>query len=191
MKWRCFSLPTPHSSCHEDKICKVLATLHSSLSFLAHKSFPSLSIVPSSTFDCDCLMAETEWQNWTGKKLRLTANCPELTEIGVLLSPKAIYIYIFEKEMATHSSSLAWQIPWMEKPGGLQSMGVTKIWTQLRDTHIYTHTYVYIHTHILRKELVVPVHGCVVRDIKFPRSFCKLNFIENSRLFSKQGAWNF
>ena len=27
-----------------------------------------------------------------------------------------------EKEMATHSSTLAWKIPWMEEPGGLQSM---------------------------------------------------------------------
>ena len=28
-----------------------------------------------------------------------------------------------EKEMATHSGILAWEIPWTEKPGGLQSMG--------------------------------------------------------------------
>ena len=28
-----------------------------------------------------------------------------------------------EKEMATHSSTLAWRIPWTEEPGGLQSMG--------------------------------------------------------------------
>ena len=28
-----------------------------------------------------------------------------------------------EKEMATHSSTLAWRIPWMEEPGGLQSVG--------------------------------------------------------------------
>ena len=28
-----------------------------------------------------------------------------------------------EKEMATHSSILAWEIPWTEEPGGLQSMG--------------------------------------------------------------------
>ena len=28
-----------------------------------------------------------------------------------------------EKEMATHSSTHAWKITWMEKPGGLQSMG--------------------------------------------------------------------
>ena len=29
---------------------------------------------------------------------------------------------ILEKEMATHSSTLAWKIPWKEEPGGLQSM---------------------------------------------------------------------
>ena len=28
-----------------------------------------------------------------------------------------------EKEMATHSSILAWKFPWTEEPGGLQSMG--------------------------------------------------------------------
>ena len=35
--------------------------------------------------------------------------------------------YPLEKEMATHSSSLAWRIPWTEKPGGLQSMGSQKV----------------------------------------------------------------
>ena len=29
-----------------------------------------------------------------------------------------------EKEMAIHSSTFAWKIPWMEEPGGLQSMGL-------------------------------------------------------------------
>ena len=29
-----------------------------------------------------------------------------------------------EEEMATHSSILAWEIPWIEEPGGLQSMGL-------------------------------------------------------------------
>ena len=32
-----------------------------------------------------------------------------------------------EKEMATHSSILAWEIPWTEEPGGLQSMGLQRI----------------------------------------------------------------
>ena len=31
-----------------------------------------------------------------------------------------------EEGMATHSSILAWRIPWTEEPGGLQSMGVAK-----------------------------------------------------------------
>ena len=31
-----------------------------------------------------------------------------------------------EKELAIHSSSLAWEIPWKEEPDGLQFMGVTK-----------------------------------------------------------------
>ena len=34
-----------------------------------------------------------------------------------------------EKEMATHSSILVWEIPWTEEPGGLQSMGSQKSWT--------------------------------------------------------------
>ena len=33
-----------------------------------------------------------------------------------------VYVYIFEKEMAAHSSILAWRIPWTEEPGGLQSI---------------------------------------------------------------------
>ena len=32
-----------------------------------------------------------------------------------------------EKEMATHSSILAWEIPWMEEPGELQSMGSQRL----------------------------------------------------------------
>ena len=32
-----------------------------------------------------------------------------------------------EKEMATHSSTLAWKIPWTEKPGRLQSMGSQRV----------------------------------------------------------------
>ena len=36
-----------------------------------------------------------------------------------------------EEEMATHSSILAWRIPWTWEPGGLQSVGSQKSWTQL------------------------------------------------------------
>ena len=49
-----------------------------------------------------------------------------------------------EKEMATHCNILAWKIPWMEEPGGLQS---TKSWTRLRD---FTFTF---HFRSLEKEM--------------------------------------
>jgi len=34
---------------------------------------------------------------------------------------------LLEKELATHSSILAWKIPWMEEPGRLQSMGLQRV----------------------------------------------------------------
>ena len=34
---------------------------------------------------------------------------------------------LLEKEMATHSSILAWKIPWMEEPGRLQSVGSQRV----------------------------------------------------------------
>ena len=37
------------------------------------------------------------------------------------------------EEMATHSSILAWEIPWTEEPGGLQSMGLQKSRSGLSD----------------------------------------------------------
>ena len=46
---------------------------------------------------------------------------PELTADSHWLS------ILLEKEMATHSSSLAWRIPWMEEPGRLQSMGSQRV----------------------------------------------------------------
>ena len=44
-----------------------------------------------------------------------------------------------EKEMATHSSILAWEMLCTEEPGGLQSMGLQKSWTQLNQ-RAHTHT---------------------------------------------------
>ena len=42
-----------------------------------------------------------------------------------------------EKEMATHSSTLAWKIPWMEEPGRLHTVhGITKSQTRLSNQNI-------------------------------------------------------
>ena len=52
-----------------------------------------------------------------------------------------------EKAMETHSSPLAWKIPWLGEPGGLQSMGSTKSHTRLSD---FTSTF---HFRTLEKEM--------------------------------------
>ena len=50
----------------------------------------------------------------------LPANAGDLCSIPGLGSPP-------EKGMATHSSILAWKIPWTEEPGRLQSMGLQRV----------------------------------------------------------------
>ena len=44
-----------------------------------------------------------------------------------------------EKEMATHSSILAWEIPWTEEPGSLQPMGSQRVWHDLGTNHHLHH----------------------------------------------------
>ena len=56
------------------------------------------------------------------------------------------YIQSTEKEMSTHSSTLAWKIPWMEEPGGLQSVG------SLSQTRLSDFTFTF-HFHALEKEM--------------------------------------
>ena len=52
-----------------------------------------------------------------------------------------------EKTMAPHSSTLAWEIPWAEEPGRLQSMGSLRVGQRLSD---FTFTF---HFHALEKEM--------------------------------------
>ena len=56
-----------------------------------------------------------------------------------------------EEGMVTHSSILAWRIPWTEKPGGLQSMGLQRV-RQNRAQHAESHRSVYVYMHI---------HACI------------------------------
>ena len=51
---------------------------------------------------------------------------------------------MLEKAMATHSSTLAWKIPWTEEPGRLQSMGSHRV------GHDFAFTF---HFHALEKEM--------------------------------------
>ena len=55
---------------------------------------------------------------------------------------------LLEKEMATHFNTLAWKIPWVEEPGGLQSMG-SQSWTQ-QSYFTFTFTFHFIWIYILK-----------------------------------------
>ena len=73
------------------------------------------------------------------------------------------------KTMATHSSTLAWKIPWTEEPGRLQSMG------SLRAGHDFTFTFAF-HFHALEKEMAT--HSSVlawrIPDMGEPRGLPSL-----------------
>ena len=57
----------------------------------------------------------------TGKTRALTRQ----TFVGKVTS--LLFNMLLEKEMATHSNTLSWKIPWMEEPGRLQSMGLQRV----------------------------------------------------------------
>ena len=57
-------------------------------------------------------------RNFTGGSDGKNSAC-KTGDLGLMLG-SGIYL---EKGMTTHSSILAWRIPWTEEPGGLQSMG--------------------------------------------------------------------
>ena len=61
----------------------------------------------------------------TGKTIALT----RWTLVGKVMSLffNMLTRLVMEKAMVTHSSTLAWKIPWMEEPGRLQSMGSLRV----------------------------------------------------------------
>ena len=60
-----------------------------------------------------------------------------------------------EKEMATNSSVLAWEIPWTEEPGGLQSMRSKKSRTR---TGMCVHTHMWVQGYTPKLVTLMPVN---------------------------------
>ena len=61
---------------------------------------------------------------WASLVAKLVRNLPAMQETQVRSLGREDPL---EKEMATHSSILAWRIPWTEEPGRLQSMGLQEL----------------------------------------------------------------
>ena len=56
-----------------------------------------------------------------------SAGTPEMQETQEMMAQYPDWEDPLEEEMAIHSSILIWKIPWMEEPGGLQSMGSQRV----------------------------------------------------------------
>ena len=73
-----------------------------------------------------------------------------------------------EKGMATHSSILAWRIPWTEEPGGLQSMRLQRDghdWSiKTHSTHTHTHTHCILRASGLSGTLLMRIPELIFRD---------------------------
>ena len=74
----------------------------------------------------------------------MVKNPPAMQETCILLLGQEDPL---EKEMTTHSSILAWELPWSEEPGGAEVHGVARSPTRLSD---FTFTF---HFHALEKEM--------------------------------------
>ena len=62
--------------------------------------------------------------SWASLVAQLLKNLPEMLETWV---QSLVWEDLLEKGEATHSSILVWRIPWTEKPGGLQFMGLQRV----------------------------------------------------------------
>ena len=62
--------------------------------------------------------------SWVSLMTQMVKNQPAIQETGVR---SLRWEDPMEKKMTTHSSILAWRIPWMEEPGGLQTMRSQRI----------------------------------------------------------------
>ena len=83
------------------------------------------------------LIIELTPQGWASLVAQAIKNPPAIQETGVRSLSQEDPL---EEEMATHSSILAWRIPWTEEPGRMQSMGLQSQ-TQLSEEHTHTHTH--------------------------------------------------
>ena len=83
---------------------------------MTHATHPSLSPSP--------FHEEAEAQ---AESLGAGSKSPSELNLGQDLFYLILHLNELEKEMAIHSSTIAWKIPWTEAPGRLQSMGLQRV----------------------------------------------------------------
>ena len=93
---------------------------------------------------CSCLENPRDRGAWWAAVYGVTQSWTRLKR----RSSSSSSIECEEKAMATHSSTLAWKIPWTEEPGRLQSMGFPRVGHDFAFTFSFT-----FHFHALEKEI--------------------------------------
>ena len=82
----------------------------------------SLTIIASALIETGSRMDEVIFEEFKGTVHGVSKSQTRLSDFTF-----TFHFHALEKEMATNSSVLAWRIPWMEKPGGLPSMGLHRV----------------------------------------------------------------
>ena len=76
--------------------------------------------------NCELTDVQAAFRKGRGTRDQI-ANICWITEKATEFQKSIYFCFIGEKAMATHSSTLAWKIPWVEEPGRLQSMGSRRV----------------------------------------------------------------
>ena len=88
------------------------------------KSLLQQHSLKTSVLSCSAFLGQSLNFSWASLVAQLVKNPPAVQKAWVR---SLGWEDPLEKEMALHSSILAWEIPWTEEPGGLQSMGLQRV----------------------------------------------------------------
>ena len=102
-----------------------LVTICHHANFIVEYNVPTVHFVPISVTHlfCNCKFVPLN----PPQQLLFSTYSPFVWQTHVLCIFDCVYALLSEKAMAPHFSALAWKIPWMEEPGGLQSMGSLRV----------------------------------------------------------------
>ena len=100
---------------------EVISTILSSSSLIHSSASDVMLLIPSRVFLITLIVL---FASVCSLVTRMVKRLPTMQETWV---QSLDWEALLEKEMVTHSSTLAWKIPWMEEPGSLQSMGSQRV----------------------------------------------------------------
>ena len=82
----------------------------------------TILIVNGTPLQYSCLENPMDGEAWWATVHGVAKSRTQLSDFTL-----TFHFHALEEEMATHSSTLAWRIPWTEEPGKLQSMGSLRV----------------------------------------------------------------